>query len=84
MRIELKPRQQERDSSTPVVEVCLSVLNDPPVKLEGIVASQPRKGWITLDVPPLERWSEPMKWLRPEQRERIESPEFYQWLQKPY
>ena len=81
MRFEITPRPQDKGSLTPVADICLSVMNDPPVKMDGIVASQPRKGWIALDLPPLERWQEPMKWLCPEQRERIESPEFYQWLQ---
>jgi hypothetical protein len=34
-----------------------------------------------MEVPPLEKWEQPMRWLTPEQRERIQSPEFYQLLQ---
>ena len=56
--------------------------NDPqPVKLAGIVVREARPGWLTLDVPPLEHWGEPMKWLTPEQKTRIESAEFYEMLQ---
>ena len=33
--------------------------------------------WVTLEVPPLESWERGSRWLTPEYRERIESPEFY-------
>ena len=66
----------------PVAEATLTILTDlRPVELKGIVVRQPRPGWITLEVPPLERWAEPMRWLTPPQRERVESAEFYQLLQ---
>ena len=55
--------------------------NDRPVKLDGIIVKEQRRGWVTLDVPPLEAWDEPLRWATRQQRERIESPEFYQWLQ---
>ena len=32
--------------------------------------------------PPLEMWAEPLRWLTPQQRERIESAEFYELLQR--
>ena len=35
----------------------------------------------TLELPPLEAWEKRLLWLLPEQRERVESPEFYQLLQ---
>ena len=50
--------------------------------LPGIVVREARPGWLTLDVPPLEHWQEPMKWLTPEQKTRLESPEFYELLQR--
>ena len=59
-----------------------SVTDPQPVKLAGIVVREARPGWLTLDVPPLERWEEPMKWLTPEQKTRIESAEFYEMLQR--
>jgi hypothetical protein len=37
---------------------------------------------VSLELPPLERWDRPLRWLTPEQRERIESPEFYRLLQE--
>ena len=51
------------------------------VHLDGIVVREPRPGWITLELPPLETWENRLLWLLPEQRERVESPEFYQLLQ---
>jgi hypothetical protein len=30
---------------------------------------------LALGVPPLEHWEEPLKWLTPAERERIESPQ---------
>ena len=54
-------------------------MTDPhPVKLAGIVVREARPGWLTLELPPLERWEEPMKWLTPEQKTRTESAEFYE------
>ncbi|MBT5020178.1 hypothetical protein OAF98_04620 [Planctomicrobium sp.] len=50
--------------------------------LTGIVAKEIRPGWISLDIPPLENWTEPFRRLTPQQRERIESPEFYELLQR--
>ena len=51
------------------------------VHLDGIVVREPRPGWVTLELPPLEAWKSRPLWLLPEQRERMESPEFYQLLQ---
>ncbi len=50
--------------------------------LEGIVVWEPRPGWVTLEVPPLERWETPLCALTAAQRARIESPEFYHLLQQ--
>ena len=43
---------------------------------------QPRPGWVTLEIPALERWEPALRQLPKEQRERIESPEFYELLQR--
>jgi hypothetical protein len=53
----------------------------PKVCLEGILVREPRPGWITLEVPALEVWEQPLRGLAREQRERIESPEFFKLLQ---
>ena len=82
MKIELKPRPVSPDAP-PSADVTLSIRSDGvPIELSGIVVRQPRPQWITLEVPLLETWREPLKWLTREQRERIESADFYELLQK--
>ena len=34
-----------------------------------------------MEIPPLEKWEKQMRWLLPEQRERMQSPEFFQLVQ---
>jgi hypothetical protein len=81
MRIELTHRERQRNT-TPSADVVLEILTKPrSIRLRGIEVREPRPGWVTLVVPPLESWEEPLRWLMPEERERIESPEFYQLLQ---
>ena len=56
MQIEACPRSGEQTA-----DVKLAILSDGhSVYLEGIVARQPRSGWITLDSPPLEAWEQPL------------------------
>jgi hypothetical protein len=82
LRIELQ-RRPSGTETVPAADVTLTIMTDPhPVELTGIIVSEARSGWLTLDVPPLERRQEPMKWLTPEQKTRIESAEFYQRLQR--
>jgi hypothetical protein len=52
-----------------------------PIYFTGIVVRQQRPGWNLIEVPPLERWEEPLRWLTPRQRERMETPEFYRMLE---
>ncbi len=49
--------------------------------LPGIVVREPRPGWVSMELPALEAWQQPLRWLSREQRERIETPEFYGLLQ---
>ncbi len=80
MRIELEPLAGSEPvrAASAVVTLC----TDPgPVKLTGIIVKEPRAGWITLDLPPLETWEEALLWLTPAERERIESPAFFHLLQ---
>ena len=51
------------------------------VRLDGIVVREPWPGWVNLEIPPLETWEPRLRWLLPKQRERVESPEFFQLLQ---
>ena len=76
VQIQLQPRPNRLEA-----DVNLTILGGPrPVRLDGIVAHEPRPGWIVLDVPPLEAWSEPFRWLTPVQRDRIEAPAFFTML----
>ena len=78
MQIQLRRRQGEAT----VADVELSIFTDDRyVDLDGIVVREPRPGFVTMEIPPLEKWEKPMRWLLPDQRERIQTPEFYQLLQ---
>jgi hypothetical protein len=82
LRIEVQ-RQPVGAGTVPSGDVTLTIVTDPhPVKLTGIVVREARPGWLSLDLPPLESWEEPMKWLTPEQKTRIESAEFYELVQR--
>jgi hypothetical protein len=37
---------------------------------------------VALELPSLETWEKSLRWLKREQRERIEAPGFYQLLQE--
>ena len=52
-----------------------AISEDRYVHLDGIVVREPRPGWVTLQVPPLEAWETKLIWLLPEQRERVETPD---------
>ena len=59
MQIHLTPRPGE-----PAADVKLMVLGgDHPICLDGIVVREPRPGWVTLEVPPLESWEKAPRWL---------------------
>ena len=63
-------------------DVTLEILTEPrPIQLSGIEFASLKQGWVTLEVPLLEAWKDSLQWLTPAERERIESPEFYQLLQ---
>jgi hypothetical protein len=78
MQIQIRRRPNDPLSA----EVELSIFNDDRfIYLEGIVVREPRPGWVTLEIPPLEAWEKPMRWLTPQQRERVESPDFFRIVQ---
>ena len=41
-----------------------------------------RLGWLNAQVPRMETWSDPMRRLTDDQRERLETPESYELLQR--
>lgn len=75
-------QQQESVDGCRHAKVTLGVSGDGPIYFTAIVAKESRPGYVTLDIPPLEQWSEPLSWLRREQRERFQEPEFYELLQR--
>lgn len=50
--------------------------------LPDIFAEESRPGWLSLQLPPLEAWHEPLARLPKAMRQRIESPEFYHNLHR--
>ena len=68
---------------TPAADVVLDILTEPrPIRLRGNVVREPRPGRVTLEVPPLVAWQEPLRWLTPQEREQVESPDFYRLPQE--
>ena len=58
------------------------VSQDRPIYFTGTRALEVRPGFVTLDIPLLDRWSEPLGRLSRAQRERFEVAEFYERLQR--
>jgi site-specific recombinase XerD len=82
MRLELQLRPPLA-TRVPTADVKIVIVNNQqPVRLPGVVVQEARPGWITLEVPPIEAWEEPLSVLSSSQRQRIESPEFYETLQR--
>ena len=78
LQIELVPRQS---TGSPVADVRLRIRNQKDlVEFGGIVVREGRPGWITLDLPPQEDWTAQSQRLSPEQRERMDTAQFYETL----
>ncbi len=76
-------QQPQAENSLRTAKVTLSIKNDGhTIYFTGAVAKEVRPGWVTLEIPPLEEWEESLRWLSQTERERIESPEFFQMLQR--
>jgi len=50
------------------------------VNLPGSRVVEPRAGWVTLEVPPLEDWNSELQKLSPQDRLKVESANFYEEL----
>ncbi|MBC8354123.1 MAG: tyrosine-type recombinase/integrase [Planctomycetes bacterium] len=75
--------QQPTEANCRRAKVTISVSSgERPIYLTGIMAKEVRPGYVTLDIPPLESWAEPLSWLSRQQRDRFEEPEFYEMLQR--
>ena len=79
LRIHLQPEANDSAKSRHAKVTLEIQTNARPVYLTGIVARDVRRGWVNLEVPPLENRDEPLRWLR-RRRERLEEAEFYELL----
>ncbi|WP_442509658.1 hypothetical protein SH528x_001246 [Novipirellula sp. SH528] len=52
-----------------------------PIYFTGITATMERPGFVTLSIPPEEQWSDSLRWLTREQRERFSTANFLKMLQ---
>jgi len=82
LRFHFKPEPTTGDGLL-ASKVTLGIEGQPRTTyLTGIVAREIRRDWVSLDIPPLEQWEEPSRWLSRAQRERLEAPEFFELLQR--
>ncbi len=79
MQLQLVPRAGEAAANVKV-----TILSDDAryVHLDGIVIREARPGYVSLELPPLEAWKQPLAWLTPGQRERVQEADFYKLLQE--
>ncbi len=52
------------------------------ITLPGTTVSEPRPGWINLQIPAMEVWQPALSKLPPAQQHRIQQVEFYELLQR--
>lgn len=67
-------------ATDPTAHASLLVHGNAAARFGGIILREPRPGWIALDLPPLDDWAEALRAVTPEQRERLLSPRFYEYL----
>lgn len=78
LRIEMEPIESDGDQR--VARTTVTILNRTPVRLSGIVIREARPGWVAMELPTEDAWSESLSWLSEPQRARVRSPEFYEML----
>ncbi|WP_442510067.1 hypothetical protein SH528x_001673 [Novipirellula sp. SH528] len=62
--------------------VTIAVQNgDRPIYFTGITATMERPEFVTLSIPLEEQWSDSLRWLTREQRERFATANFFKMLQ---
>jgi len=84
LRIDMQPI--ETDGEQRIAKTSITILNEPAVTLSGIVIREARPGWVAMELPPeeawSESWSESLAWLSGPQRERVKSADFCELLQQ--
>ncbi len=78
MRLLIEPEPESTKSFSIEIEI---IDQARAIRLIGVRASFHESGWLALQVPTLESWQEQLDALTTRQRERIESPKFYAYLQ---
>ncbi len=82
-RLRLHLQQQADDQARRSAKVTIEVrAKNRPIYFTGTRALEVRPGFVMLDIPPLEQWSERMRTLSHKQRQRFEEPDFYELLQR--
>ena len=61
-------------------DVLIRVRGEPEIVLDGIVCREPRVGFLSIELPPLEDWAERLSFLDDEIRARLEHGAFYDVL----
>ena len=77
MGIEMNPTSDARGR---MAEVRLIIRGEPEVVLSGIVLREPRPGYLTIDLPPVDEWDGPLSFCAEPVRRRLSSATFYEQL----
>jgi integrase/recombinase XerD len=72
--------KRTKDARGERADIILELHTNPPVSLGGIVATEPRAGFLSIDLPPLEAWAPHLARLPAVVRARIEDADFYENL----
>lgn len=78
LRVEIEQSANDGGRSAKAAVVILNP--ERPVRLDGITLREARPGWISMELPQQEAWAAALRCLSPEQKERVESPAFFDYL----
>ncbi len=78
LRIEIVPLPS--DGGEKRAAASITVMNETPVTLDGIRVRESRPGWVAVDLPTAGAWEQRLEWLSKAQRDRMDSPSFYEYL----
>ena len=81
LRLYFKP-EYRADGNLEYCRVTLAIQkNGRPIYLVGTIAKMERPGFVTISIPPEERWHKQLQQLTFPQRQRLSQPEFFHLLQ---
>lgn len=82
-QLQLHLQEQPEDAGCRWAKATIAIQTpERPVYFTGTSVRQLRPGFVSLQIPPLEDWTEPLGWLSQEQQQRFEEPAFYELLQR--